>query len=360
MKAKVFTFLVVSLLLAAPAWSQTQHDSAVFVIDVSQTTDSQTAEAVKIVRDMNQRFPDDVQSAGALIFGGNLPPTLSWVSEVQSWDRSGLDAALSGIKNGGGPTPMGLAMRMAGDGLSQAQGKTALIIVSDGRDNGLINPVAEVDSLKAQYGDRLCVFAIQLGDSSRGGALLGQLVSSGGCGKLVKASEVQSDAGVQGLVDYIFPGETHVAAPPPPPPPTVKDSDGDGVMNPDDECPGTLRGAKVDSRGCWVIENIRFASGSAVIDSQYYPDLDNIVSVLKHNPGVEVVVEGHTDSQGDEAMNQQLSQKRAQAVVDYLVDKGVDASRISASGKGESMPIADNSTAEGRAQNRRIEISVKE
>lgn len=104
---------------------------------------------------------------------------------------------------------------------------------------------------------------------------------------------------------------------------------------------------------------INFASGSSQLPADGPAQLDTLVELLANVPeGTVVAVEGHTDDQGDALSNQTLSQERAQSVVDYLVEAGVDADVLRAVGNGESQPIADNGTAEGRAQNRRIEFDV--
>ena len=87
--------------------------------------------------------------------------------------------------------------------------------------------------------------------------------------------------------------------------------------------------------------------------------LDRVVKTLKDNPDVKVVVEGHTDSVGSDAYNKKLSERRAEAVKRYLVRQGIDPSRIRTVGYGKSKPIADNSTEEGRAKNRRAEVIVE-
>lgn len=102
-----------------------------------------------------------------------------------------------------------------------------------------------------------------------------------------------------------------------------------------------------------------FETASAILSTSAETLLDRAIKILKANPDTVVSVEGHTDSQGKGANNMKLSQARAQAVVDYLISGGVDASRLKAIGYGETRPIADNTTAKGRAQNRRIEFVVK-
>jgi OOP family OmpA-OmpF porin len=134
------------------------------------------------------------------------------------------------------------------------------------------------------------------------------------------------------------------------------DSDGDGVYDNSDECPGTPAGAIVDERGCWVVKGVQFDYKKWDVKPQFNSNLDNIENILKKNPGLRVRIEGHTDDIGSMKYNIGLSGKRAQAIMDYLVDKGIDSSRITTTGLGYAQPIADNDTPEGRALNRRAEI----
>jgi OOP family OmpA-OmpF porin len=114
----------------------------------------------------------------------------------------------------------------------------------------------------------------------------------------------------------------------------------------------------VDNRGCWVLRNVRFDVDKSDIKPEFFPFLDEVVTVLRSNPGLKIVIEGHTDSDGTDEYNQKLSQRRAQAVMDYFVSKGLEPARLTAIGYGETKPIASNDTDEGKAENRRIELSV--
>lgn len=128
-------------------------------------------------------------------------------------------------------------------------------------------------------------------------------------------------------------------------------------MDASDRCPSTPAGDKVDTAGCSLTIRLEvfFDTNSATIKSESYADLDRVVTFMKEtSPAATGVVEGHTDSQGADAANLSLSQRRADAVLKYLVDKGIAANRLSAQGYGETQPVADNGTAEGRAQNRRV------
>lgn len=188
------------------------------------------------------------------------------------------------------------------------------------------------------------------------------------------------------------------------------DSDKDGVADKDDRCPNTPAGVKVDSKGCTIVEvvkdkdcitdkdgdgiadyldkcpdvkgtlenkgcpgvseetqkvfnqamqGIQFKTNSHEIKPISNPILNNVVDVLKKNSQyTKIDVNGHTDSVGPEEYNMTLSQKRAEEVKKYLVTKGIDAARLTPKGFGESQPVADNTTPEGRYKNRRVDFKV--
>lgn len=147
------------------------------------------------------------------------------------------------------------------------------------------------------------------------------------------------------------------------------DSDGDGVWDGIDQCPNTPRGTEVDSKGCpvrkalfepnkktLVLEGVNFEFNSAKLTSDSYSVLDRVVRSLQEWPDIRVEVGGHTDSKGSDQYNRTLSDRRAKAVRDHLVSRGVARSRLEAKGYGESDPIASNDTDAGRAKNRRVEL----
>ena len=107
-----------------------------------------------------------------------------------------------------------------------------------------------------------------------------------------------------------------------------------------------------------ALRGIKFNSSKSTFKQESFTLMDNVVSVMQKYPDFNVSIEGHTDSQGGEAANTKLSISRANAVKDYLVSKGVNATRLTTKGLGEYRPIADNNTAEGRAQNRRVEFVI--
>lgn len=152
---------------------------------------------------------------------------------------------------------------------------------------------------------------------------------------------------------------------PPPPPPPPADTDGDGVTDNLDRCPDTPRGVAVDAYGCprvgsITLEGVNFELNSAQLTPSSRDVLDGIAADLKKYPRLKIELQGHTDSSGSDAYNLNLSQRRAEAVRNYLIEQGVSPSQLEAKGYGEAQPIADNKTAEGRAKNRRVVMRVLE
>lgn len=175
------------------------------------------------------------------------------------------------------------------------------------------------------------------------------------------------------------------------------DSDGDGVVDGLDKCPNTPAGRKVDASGCeidtdgdglvdgvdkcptvyaktadgcplpeasppkkLILEGVNFDNDKATLRPDALTVLDNAAETLKEWGEAKIEVAGHTDSKASDDYNMKLSQKRAEAVRDYLIGKGIAAERLSAKGYGESSPVADNETEEGRAKNRRVELTPQQ
>jgi OOP family OmpA-OmpF porin len=135
------------------------------------------------------------------------------------------------------------------------------------------------------------------------------------------------------------------------------DEDRDGVPDDRDQCPGTW-GVEVDENGCVPVRlrTVYFGVESAVLTAHARGKLDETVAILKRDTELQVDIAGHADSSGPEEFNRALSERRAEAVRQYLEQAGIDASRLSSRGYGESQPAGSNDTFVGRADNRRVEL----
>ncbi len=143
------------------------------------------------------------------------------------------------------------------------------------------------------------------------------------------------------------------------------DNDGDGILDKDDKCPA-IKGypetkgcprTKEIKRGKLILTGVNFQSGKAILTENSYKILDQVYESLAEWTKVRLEIQGHTDSQGAAEYNRRLSQKRAESVRNYLIQKGINPERLIATGYGEEHPIADNATAAGRAKNRRVELN---
>ncbi len=154
------------------------------------------------------------------------------------------------------------------------------------------------------------------------------------------------------------------------------DNDGDSIPDPADQCPDTPAGTHVDSTGCPLAKTVReqqlldtgmirlsgvkFDTNKADIKPEFAATLDSVVAILGNWPVLRIEIGGHSDSKGSDVKNQELSQRRAQAVLYYLQSKNanLDVTKYTVQGYGETVPIADNTTDAGRAENRRVEFKV--
>ncbi len=177
-----------------------------------------------------------------------------------------------------------------------------------------------------------------------------------------------SDFTLSAGISYRFGGGPVPAAVAPAAEPEPMDSDGDGVYDDMDDCPNTAAGVRVDSRGCEIKVTkvasvklvVQFEFDKDEVQEHYFSDIEGLAKFLNRFDDIHVDIEGHTDSVGAEAYNQDLSQRRANAVMEVLINEyGISPSRLEAKGFGESQPVATNDTAEGRAENRRVMATLE-
>jgi OOP family OmpA-OmpF porin len=343
-------------------------DNFVVILDTSSTMadkyhgQAKATIAKNFLMAMNQTLPELKYDGALRTFGhfAHLPDRSTMlVYGVTPYSTSEFGSALNGVKGPGGDTslPLAKAIAAAGGDLKSAQGPIAIVIVSDGVDMDQA-PVKAAEALKGQFGDRLCIDTVQVGDDPGGKAILEQIAKASGCGFPTTTDRLGTSSSMAGFVESIFLGKpapkpTPIAAAPKP-----LDSDKDGVPDNLDQCPNTPLGATVDARGCWTYAaKVLFDLNSAEVKSEAYPMLNDSVLILKKNPNLKVEIDGHADSTGAPEYNMTLSEKRAQAVKDFFISRGINAERLTTKGFGITKPAASNKTKEGRAKNRRVELT---
>ncbi len=302
---------------------------------------------------MNKTIPDLKLNSGLRTFG--FGPCNSWSfttlnAPIAPYSQPSFQSGVDSLECGGGGSPLAEALDASAVDMQPTQGKVAVIVISDGkRTSG--NPVDSAKQLKEQLGDRLCLHSVWVGNPNEPGqALMASLPGIAGCGTYSVVGDVVSSAGAADFVTKVFLQHGDDCS--------LRDGDGDGVNDCDDQCPNTPKGAKANASGCWILSNVHFDTDKAIIKPVSYSELDDVVKVFEDNPGLRVEVDGHTDSDASDAHNLDLSRRRAEAVRAYLVGHGIAADRLSARGFGESQPIATNATPEGKALNRRVELKV--
>jgi OOP family OmpA-OmpF porin len=258
--------------------------------------------------------------------------------------------ALDTVAEGGGRSPVDQAFEMTTSDMGSMSGRTAVILVGDGQYRG-IDAAGAAKSLASKYGSDACIHTVLTGPAGPNDvATMKEIAAASQCGSFEQASNLDSPQAMASWVESVFLTKSAAQAA------TPMDSDGDGVYDNADQCPDTPKGATVDKRGCWVLSGVTFDTSKWEIKSKYYSILNSVVAILQKNSDLNLEIGGHTDNRGAADYNQRLSENRAKAVMDYLIARGISSNRLSAKGYGFSKPAASNSTAAGRAQNRRVEL----
>ncbi|NIM97228.1 MAG: OmpA family protein [candidate division Zixibacteria bacterium] len=328
-------------------------ETFVVILDASSTMSEggKFKMAKEVASRMNQTIPDMQLFAALRSLGEGRSNETRLIYGTTSYKREDFESAILGVR-GFGATPLGHAIEAASEDLRTTRGKTAVIILSDGKETDR-TALQAAKLMKDEFGDRLCIYTVLFGDDPAGRSLMEQIAHVGECGYFVNAEEIYSGAGMATLAENVF---LEKAAEPPAVGARL-DSDGDGVPDDLDECPDTPKGATVNSVGCWAFEGVvLFDFDRYDIKSEAYPLLNEVVAILRKNAQTEVEIQGHTDHVGSAEYNQSLSEKRAKAVMDYLLERGVEPERLSHKGYGFTRPVASNDTEEGRARNRRVEL----
>jgi len=337
---------------------ESKVDNFQVIMDASSSMrhDNKFATAKTVIDRLNMTIPELGQTAGLRTFGHD-PSVCTNKTRLfygmDAYTTAGMADGLSAVTKPGGTSPLDKALAAAQTDLEGLGGvHNAVIVVSDGED--MTSVLEQAQTLKDAFGSSLCIYPVLVGNSPEGAELLQNLAEIGACGFFSTADDLLTSAGMADFVSRVFLKDA--PAPAPAPAPERKDSDGDGVYDDEDQCPGTPKGARVNSVGCWVLENVLFDFDKAVIKPEAYHLLDEVVEILKKNPDMNVELQGHTCNIGTAEYNMGLSLRRANAVADYLEDKGISRDRLTTKGFGFTKPVALNGTEFGRSLNRRVEI----
>ncbi|MEJ2155571.1 MAG: OmpA family protein [Desulfobacteraceae bacterium] len=376
---------------------QEKVDVLYFILDASSSMAegynglSKFEVARSVIGNFNKTMPDVKTQVALRSFGHDdkvSRESTALMAPLEKYRKASLSDGLNKVSKAGGISPLARALKTAGEDLEGNTRPMAMVIVSDGKDMGQ-GPLAAAEALKAALGDRLCIYTVLVGDDHSGGRLLSQIADVSGCGKAVTADSLATGAAMNafvrevlltGLNDRDGDGVPDRKDKCPNTPAGVKvdmsgcplDSDRDGVPDYKDQCPGTPAGVKVDSNGCplpvptksaevtaagtWIYKDIKFEVNKADLRQSSFPVLNEIVGALEAQPDLKIEIQGHTDSTGAHDYNVGLSQRRAESVKAYLVSKGIASHRLTTRGYGPDRPIASNTTKEGRARNRRVEV----
>lgn len=275
-------------------------------------------------------------SAGSIGFGGDDRV----VHPLSDFDRTALSSTvgrvdvMGAIDGRGGRTPLNHVFGEIGQSLDGRSGRAAVVLFSDGRPDDTDDALDAAQALIGGYSPGVCIHAVQVGGSAEGEQFmrtLSELTSP--CGSFRNADSIGASDQIAGFAHNVMAG----IAPPSPTPPVAAPS-----------C--NFAGEVLD---------IEFANDKASLRAGSAESLDRAASRIRGCPEAQITIGGYTSSPGAEDYNQNLSERRASTVRDYLVGQGVGAGQLDAKGYGEADPIATNATAEGRAKNRRVELRSK-
>ena len=309
----------------------------------------------EILNRINHTIPDlkltsSIRSFG---FGNCLSGGFTELNQAPtSYSKSTFGSGIDALTCASGGSPIASGIDGTSNDLSTTSGNIAVLILSDGHHLDS-DGVKELQAMKQKYGDRLCVYSVWVGneEETNGITVLNQLANISGCGFGTTADNISGPGHMADFVKSIF-----LKAGNPVADCTTLDSDSDGVNDCIDKCPNTIPGAKVSVLGCWIVD-IKFDNDKATIKPEYFQNLDNVANRIKEYPDLLIEVQGHTSKTGSFQHNMDLSERRALAVKNYLIN-GSHSANITSRGYGWTRPIDSNDTESGRANNRRVQLEV--
>ena len=314
----------------------------------ASTYDSKLAQSKDLVKCLNTTLPDNFDVKAGLRAFGPYYSEKGRIYGMTDYSKAGLDGAVNSLGDTGGVTPLANTITYAGNdllnvpGLADIPGPTAMILFSDGLNTDAANPAAAAAAIKEMYGSNICIYTVLIGDSLKGKATMQQIADASKCGFATDANEIGNAQGMDRFVEDVF----LVKGMKPTPEPVVKPTPAPVMKKPAEKIS--------------MILHFEFDFDKDVVRPSHHDDAKRIADALNKYSDANALLEGHTDSMGDEAYNMSLSRRRAENVKNYVVEKfNIRASRISTDAYGESRPVDTNKTDEGRQRNRRVVANIQ-
>jgi OOP family OmpA-OmpF porin len=330
-------------------------DTLMIILDTSSSMSQSYMKKTKfdlaknVIDNINRCLPEMKMKIGLGIFGQNVSPfkeETSLVYGLTDYTRDELGKVVRKVEQGRGRSPMVLGINAASEDLKETEGEIAVIIVSDWK-NAEEYAIPAAENMKNIYGDRICVYTIMVGEDEDGKERMEEVANASYCGFSKNSGQLASGKQMAGFIKKVFlkkaPPKAAVVAEAPPKIEAVKEE-------PPVEKPAPVITEQV-SFTATLKADVLFDFNSADLKPGAEEELERILTPLKEYPETVIRVEGHTDSRGPEWYNQKLSERRAVAVKDALVQMGADPTKIEAVGFGESRLIST-----GHALNRRVNI----
>lgn len=311
-------------------------DGLVILLDSSSSMADTYQDYIKFdiakafVRRMNNTMPPISAMSGLRTFGH--APELSREQTqlfygMTPYNRSEMNKGLSAITPSGGPTPMTSALEGAGADLKNIMGNKAIVIISDGKDL-TDQPLLAAQDLQAKTGDTLCIYTVVVGDDETGKVLMEKIAKTSPCGFMTLAQDLSSAEPMAEYVSDVFLTKAEITA-------LVPASQEQGI--------GYHKAEPV----IMDLGSVHFRFDNAALTKEGKNILDQNIQVMMDEPDVEVVISGHTSASGTKDHNQDLSERRASSVRDYLISVGkIQPNRLSTIGYGATKPEIQESNPE--------------
>ncbi|MCH2188066.1 OmpA family protein, partial [Myxococcota bacterium] len=324
--------------------------NSILIVDASGSTDrtENFPQEKAVVQSFVEGMPPGRYQSAMRVLGGREEAQL----HLETFDRYELRHRAQKLRWTGRETPLASLLEEYTTTLSGESGQSAFIIMTDGVPTRYGKFIGTKDTYEAAkrlaraHDGAICFHLVRIGNDPRGEALLNDIANLTPCGSVRGLSELNHTEAL-----YTFQQSIYNGPPKPVAPRTTRrmtDLDGDGVDDRFDRCTKTPRGAVVDDRGCWVVEDYVFETNRARIVPEHIAPLEAVTAILKANPSLRIRLDGHTDDTGTSDYNVSLSQKRAGAVREFLEADGIESKRLEVRGFGSARPIDTNLTAEGR------------